>query len=139
MKKTLFIMTHLGSDWQKLVGYLRQDPCFDFFQTGHVYRHPEDLEVLTSHPHRRDNASAIWGDVILRNQNFTCRDFCRCCRFVYWIMPFRAEHPELGDLADPKAYYEYRLTGLQGYLRRTPGAVVNPSLKDDTFLRAILR
>lgn len=136
MKKTLFIMTHLGSDWQNLVKYLLKSPNFDFFQTNHAYKHPEDLEVLTNHIHRRNNASAIWGDVILHNQNFTCLSLCKHCRFVYWIKPFNPDHEEL-NMCDPKSYYEYRLSGLYGYFRRTK-SIVNPPL-DDSFLSTILR
>jgi hypothetical protein len=138
MKKTLFVMTHLGSNWQELVNFLKQDPRFDFFQTGHVYRHPEDLEALTSNIHRRENTSAVWGDVILQNQNFTCRDLCKHAAFVYWIKPFNPLHPEFNDIVDPGAYYAYRLTGIQQYYSRTPLAIVNPSLQDNTFLGAIL-
>ena len=131
-------MTHLGSNWQELVNFLRQDPRFDFFQTGHVYRHPEDLEVLTSHIHCRENTSAIWADVILQNQNFTCRDLCKYSRFVYWTTPFDPAHPEFDDIVYPKAYYEHRLAGLQQYYLRTPLAIANPSLEDNTFLSTIL-
>jgi hypothetical protein len=137
MKKILFIMTHLGSGWEQLVEFLKRDPRFDFFQTGHAYRHPEDLKVLTNHIHRRDNSSAIWSDVILYNENFTCRDFCRHYRFVYWIKPFDGNHPEMKQVVFPQEYYDHRMTGLRGYLRRTPEALVNPS-QDDSFLSSIL-
>lgn len=131
-------MTHLGSNWQNLVNFLRKDPRFDFFQTGHFYRHPQDLEVLTSHAHRKNNAAAVWSDVVLHNENFICWDLRSCCRFIYWASPFDPNHLELKNLSDPKAYYEYRFGGLKGSLRKTPSALYNPSLKDHAILCAIL-
>lgn len=143
MKKCLFIMTHLGSGWKKLVEYLKKDPRFDFFQTGHRYRHPEDLGVLTSNPHRRDNSAAIWGDIIFYNEDFTCRDLCRCCYFVFWDHKPDFSDPEFADIFNPRAYYRYRLSGMNGYYVRTKGyaapvSIWNPDLEDDTFLSAIL-
>lgn len=138
MRRVLFIMTHLGSGWGKLVARLKEDRRFDFFQTGHRYSHVEDLAVLTAHPHRRENGAAVWSDVILFNDRFTSRELCQCCRFIYWHQPLDLSDPELANIACPMEYLEHRLAGMRQYFRRTPRAIWNPDLEDDSVFDSIL-
>ena len=117
-------MTHKGSHWEKLVDKLMEDPRFDFFQTNQSYHHPDDLKVLFENIHRRDNAAAIWSDVILHNKDFTCQALRSYCKFIYWNSP--CELPE----------YQYRLQGMQWYYQKTGGLWLE-SLEGDSFLGAI--
>jgi hypothetical protein len=129
MKKVLFIMTHLESGWEALVDALKQDSRFDFFETDCGFHHPDDLYNLTDQIHRRDNSAAIWSTAIFHNKDFTCRALAKCCKFVYWSTPL----PE-GVL---ERYYDYRLSGMRVWHRRTDG-LWNPSLESDSLLGSVL-
>lgn len=127
MKNFLFVMTHPGSGWQALSDTLNQLPHVEVFNTGFDYHHPDDLRMLTRNVHKRDNSVAVWGDILLHNQNFTCEALCDCCQFIYWSAPFDPNHPEwkpYGVYAS--TYYQYRLAGLVEYHRKT-GGLWNPN------------
>lgn len=126
MRRVLFIMTHEGSGWEQLVEKLKEDQRFDFFQTGFAYHHPDDLQILTSNAHRRENAAAVWSDVILHNKDFTCRALRDSCQFIYWK----------GPCTIPEKQYEYRLHGMGWYYKKTGGLWLD-SLEGDSFLGSI--
>lgn len=132
MQNILFIMTHEGSGWEKLVEKLKEDQRFDFFKTDFYYHHPDDLEILTNNQHRRDNAAAVWSDVILHNKDFTCRALRDSCKFVYWQGPIKI----------PLDQYSYRVQGMRWYHQKTGGLWLQyfngiPS-EGDSLLTAIL-
>jgi len=129
MRKVLFIMTHQGSNWEQLVERLKQDPRFDFFEVDCVYQHPDDLYNLTDQIHKRDNSIAVWATAILHNKDFNCRALAKCCKFVYWATPL----PE----GVSERYYDYRISGMKIWHRRT-GGLWNPSLESDDLLGSIL-
>jgi len=126
-------MTHKGSNWEMLVEKLKEDQRFDFFQTGQTYDHPDDLQVLLSNIHRRDNAAAIWCDVILHNKDFTCRALRESCQFIYFQGPLDIFPIE----------YAYRIQGMKWYHKKTGGIwlleqdLESPISKGDSFLSAI--
>lgn len=130
-------MTHPGSGWQELVDRLYTDRRFDFFQTGHSYHHPEDLDVLFNHKHRHENSASIWCDLLLRNEQFTSRALCECCGFVYWIKPLDVTAQEYRGIMDTETAYAFRLQGLNLYLRRTPRALCNPLANGNMVLDSI--
>lgn len=106
-------MTHPDSGWEELVEALEEHPSIQCFQTDHGYHHPDDLEVLTDHIHKKDNSAAVWATVILDNKDFTCRALAKCCNFIYW----------------EKSPTEYRLSGMKQWHKRT-GGLCNPLLSD---------
>lgn len=123
-------MTHLGSGWRKLYNFLNTHPKIMCFSTGATYDYFDCINTnLTIHKHKLGNASAVWGDVILHNKDFTCPILSKKAVFIYWVTPFQECDRELPidkDWAMP--YYQNRLFGLTAYRKRTPKAVWNPEL-----------
>lgn len=119
MKQALFIMTHPDSGWEKLVEVLEEHPSIQCFEIAQSYHHPDDLEVLTDHIHKKDNSAAVWATVVLYNKDFTCRALTGS-KFIYWV-------------GEPT---EYRLSGLKLWHKRT-GGLWNPSLEGDGVFDSI--
>ncbi len=136
MKNFLFIMTHIGSGWEKLVEALYRSPRFDFFNVQFSYRHPDDLRPLANNKHRKDDASAIYADVVLHNKDFNCKLLCNHCQFIFWHSDFESAIPVLLQRYEPlqaRRYYDFRLEGMRQYYRRSLKALWNPSLDGDVF------
>ena len=109
MKKTLFLMSHPGSDWQNLVKELNLDPRIEISMSGFEHHHIFDVDYLTKQPHKSNNSLSIWGDVILHNHQFTCQSY-----------------------SDAENYYKIRLYGMRSYYRRAQKALWNPVFEDVT-------
>lgn len=141
IRKTLFIMTHLGSGWERLVQKLECDPRIHVFNTGRGYHHPDDVRSLTSQIHRRDNAAAIWADVILHNKDFTMRRLSKHYNFIFWSREYEHALPDLlthfGE-EQAESYYMYRLDGMKQYWLRRQGSLWNPSLENELLLGPVL-
>lgn len=121
MRKTLFIMTHLGSEWGLLKDTLEQNPKIHVFQTGIEYKHHEDLKELWDHSHRNNNAAAWWADVILTNKDFACKELAKYCKFLYFVSkPDCLPNIKL-DHDCAAAHYRYRLRGLVQWYTRSGG------------------
>ena len=128
MPNVLFIFTHLGSDYQRLVEVLEQHPNISVYETGNEYCHPDDLISLTSRSHKRRNSAALWADVLFFNEQFTCRSLCKCCQTVFWS----SDYGKI-DLPEPELYYRFRIRGMKEYQKRTNG-LWNPSLTQRDLL-----
>lgn len=126
MKKTLFLMTHPGSGWKKLVDVLNSDPRIDVSITGLEYHHPDDMDHLTRQPHKTANSAAIWGDVLFHNHQFTCQSFFNHSYFVFLDAGFDASHPEWKSYTDADHYYRLRLSGMSQYFHRAAKSIWNP-------------
>ena len=127
-------MTHVGSGWESLVSHLNNMPQFDFFSTYNSYHHPNDLLLLKSNKHRKDDSEAIYCDVILHNKDFSCKSLCNYCKFIFWSCSFEDAEEELlksYDSLQAKRYYDFRLEGMRQYYRRIDDALWNPSLEGD--------
>jgi hypothetical protein len=130
MKKTLFLMTHLGSGWQNTVNILNSDPRIEISMTGLQYHHPDDIDFLTRQPHKSSNSVAIWGDVILHNHNFTCQSLFNDSYFVFLNSEFDINHSEWKGYTDSEIYYRMRLFGMNQYFRRAVKSIWNPKIGD---------
>lgn len=140
MKKTMFIMTHIGSDWELLIAALEKAPQIQVFNTGNFYHHPDDVRRLTNNRHRRNNSSAIWIDLLFYNKDFTLKRLSQYYKFIYWTSSFEKACPQLLSVYDrdhAEAYYRFRIEGIRQYAKRTSG-FCNPDLQSDTFLDTIL-
>jgi hypothetical protein len=124
--KALFVMTHIGSGWEVLKERLEKSRV-QLYSTGCEYHHPEDVRPLLSLPHRRNNATAIWADVILHNKDFTMKRLSEHYRFIFWSCPYEA-----CDVSVSRAYWAYRMDGLRQYFRWC-GGLWNPTEKDLKF------
>ncbi len=115
-------MSHPDSGWEEFAAILNDHPNIMCCCTGVSYHHPDDLSQLTSRIHKKDNALAVWADVVLYNHNFTCRALAACCKYIYWCQSTTG----------------FRYVGLKQWHRRT-GGLWNPSLSErDAIFSAIL-
>jgi len=130
MKKTLFLMTHPGSGWQNLVNILNSDPRIEISMTGLEYHHPDDIDYLTRQPHKSSNSVAIWGDVLLHNQNFTCQSLFNHSYFIFLQSEFDVNHPDWKSYTDAFSYYRLRLSGMNQYFRRASKTMWNPVVEE---------
>ena len=129
MKKTLFLMTHVGSGWEHLSRLLCTSPFIDeFIVPNWSCHHPDDLQTLWRHPHKKNDTQGVWLTPILENHQFTYRELCKFdgCRFVYLLARPQDALPEIirsQGYAPEKAadYYCFRLEGLFQYWRRSGG------------------
>jgi hypothetical protein len=143
MKNTLFIMTHLGSGWEKLASLLEEYPHIHVFQTGYSYGHPDDLSALLSQIHRRKSSAAIWADVVFHNKDFTMKRIASHYKFIFWCSSLQDCVDELVSKYKYKKnnaedYWAYRMEGLKQYYKRTPNALWNPVLNKELVLGSIL-
>lgn len=143
MKNSLFIMTHLGSGWEKLASLLEEYPHIHVFQTGFNYGHPDDLFPLLSQIHRRKSSAAIWVDVIFYNQNFTMKRLVNHYNFIFWSCPLENCVNELTSKHGYKQknaedYWRFRIEGMKQYHKRTSKSLWNPELDKELVLRSIL-
>jgi hypothetical protein len=142
-KKPLFIMTHLGSGYEKLSLALEEQEIFHVFQTGNSYKHPTDVSNLVSLPHFHDNSSAIWVDVIFHNKDFAMKQLCPYYNFIFWSCSFEDCLEELVEKHNykeeqAKNYWSYRMEGIKQYQKRTKG-LWNPSLEGEFMFSSIFR
>lgn len=131
-KRKLFIMTHLCSKWETLAESLMSHERYHVFNTGNSYHHPDDVNGLTSMLHRKDNAAAIWVDVIFHNKDFTMKRLCKYYHFIFWSCPLDQCLDDLIKLgySERRAadYWHYRMSGLKTYYHRAGGLWV-PALE----------
>jgi hypothetical protein len=139
MKRSLFIMTHLGSNWELLNRALSQSPSYQCFNTGVTYRHHEDVMSLTELPHQVGNSASIWCDVIFHNKDFAMKTMCEHYKYIFWTNP-RAETLDRLRQFEPdhaESYYDFRMVGLKQYYARCPHSLWNPDLKSDSLFSSI--
>ncbi len=140
VKKTLFIMTHLGSGWEKLVGVLDKNPNIQVFNTGMSYNHPSDVHYLTSQIHKQSNSASVWVDLIFYNKDFTMKRLTEYYKFIFWTTTLDETNSELTKKYGKSQlvnYYNFRISGISQYCQRVKNPILNPDLKTNFFLDAI--
>lgn len=138
-KKYLFLMTHIGSGWEKLVSKLELDTRIQVYQTDTTYSHPSNLSFLKSQIHKSNNSASIRCDVLFHNKNFTMKRLCDYYKFIFWTDTFESSLPDLlkhYDLRTAELYWSYRMSGLREYHLRCKNSLWNPSLDDEGIFRA---
>jgi hypothetical protein len=121
VRNVVFVMTHLASDYEKLVDVLNTHPLVHVFNTGRSYAHPDDVRSLREQPHKNGGAASIWGDVILHNKDFAMKYVCQHYKLIFWSS---TEFEECAEVLQAKhgyglqqayAYLGYREDGLSQY------------------------
>lgn len=142
MKNTLFLMTHLGSNWQKLAGILQESPYIQVYQTNQSYGHPDDVSYLRQNPHKQSGSVAKYVDVIFHNKDFSMKRLCEYYQFIFWSTPL---NDCLDDIiktykygrSQAEDYYHIRLEGMRQYHLRSPESLWNPVLNKESILNSI--
>ena len=126
MKKIVFLIGHIGSDSDKLLKILNDNPRIQMSDQGRTYTHPTDLNYLIAYTqHKLDNSAAIYGDHLLYNTQFSCEAIHSMCKFIYLI---REAKPSLNEnqvhsTHSVSAYYRFRLRRIYEMARKTPDSV----------------
>lgn len=144
MKKTLFVVSHFGSGSDKLIHCLNDNPRVQTFDTQITYNHPSSLNVLHSHTHKLDNSSAIYGEHLLENVYFSCKNLFSYCKFIYVVREPKLSISQImaqNTYSLPTAcnYYCFRLRRICEMARQTPKAVISTyqTLASDDKLKEI--
>ncbi len=129
MKKTLFIVSHLGSDSNKFCETLNQHPKIDIKNFFLTYSTSESLLDLHLQKHKLDNTSAIYGDQIVFNKDFSSDSLYSLCKFIYFVrepfasLSFLIKEANYTELSAYR-YYSYRLRRIYEMCKRTPEAIL---------------
>ena len=126
MKSVLFLMTHENVNWKFAKEVIQKHSDIDVFVTGNEYHHYDDIQSLTSLPHKTNNSKSIWCDVLFRNEQFTCKGLIKHCKFIYLHLS-----------GDETNYYNWRLSGMKQYYNKTGGVWIDESSDIDLGLLSI--
>jgi hypothetical protein len=127
MKRIVFLISHVGSDSDKLLKILNENPRVQILNGVQSYRHPVDLDHLISKTHHKlDNTAAVYGDHLLYNTQFNCEAIHSICKFIYVV---REAKPSLNEdqvhlRQTVESYYRFRLRRIYEMAKRTPGSVL---------------
>lgn len=127
MKKIVFLISHVGSDSDKLLKILNENPRVQILNGVQTYSHPVDLRFLVLRtPHKLDNTAAVYGDHLLHNTQFNCEAIHSICKFIYIIREAKASLNEnqFHLSRTVETYYRFRLRRIYEMARRTPGSVL---------------
>ena len=127
MKRIVFIISHVGSDSDKLVKILNDNPRIQISETNYSYSHPTDLDYLIVNVnHKLNSSAAIYGDHLLYNMHFSCDALHSICNFIYVIREAKASLNEdsVHLRRTMEAYYRFRLRRIYEMATKTPGAVL---------------
>jgi len=129
LKRVCFIVSHLGSGSSDLVDVMNANPRCQIASSGATYSSPENLEWLFRQGHKCRDSSAVYGDHLLYNVSFSCKNLYETCRFIYVIRPARASLNEMLKARDGRRqsgfadYYRFRLRRICEMAHNTPDAL----------------
>jgi hypothetical protein len=129
MKKVAFIVSHLGAGSSYLIDILNQNPRCTIFQSNLKYEHPEDLNWMFKFHKLKNYSSAIYGDHLLYNHSFSCKNLYKYCKFIYLIRPARQALNEIYRTTSKYSkdsivrYYRFRLRRICEMAKQTKDAV----------------
>lgn len=130
LKKVCFVVSHLGSGYSDLLRVLNRNPRCEFYDSGSQYDGPLALEWMFRRGHKCRDNSAVYGDALTLNVQFSSKDLYDPCKFIYLIRPARPSLNVLSSLGmgyaehSAASYYRFRLRRICEMAKRTPDAVL---------------
>jgi hypothetical protein len=131
MNTIILVTSHLGANYDALVGALNQNPRIHIRNTRSTYECIGDVEHLISLGHKQRNLISVYGDLLLYNYQFSCKSLMKFCKFIYLIRDARSSlNYILANMSTHYSpltawrYYAYRLRRMCEMAKKTPGAVV---------------
>jgi len=123
MRNTVFVISHVGADAETFVSILNENSRIKIEKRNIVYKHPEDLQNLWETKHKNASSLAVYGDLILYNQQFLCKKIYNLAKFIYLV---REPAGTLGNIsmATPELYYRFRLRRMCEMAKETPNALL---------------
>lgn len=130
MKKTLFVISHLGSDSQFLVDCLNKNKFFMISNNSMYYDSFESLERLSNRNHKMgDHPKSYRGDHLLYNFLFSSKRLYSISKFIYLISSPRRSlnliiknHKEYNQ-ERAYNYYIFRIRRIYEMLKKTPKSI----------------
>lgn len=130
MKNVVFIVSHLHSGSNSLIQTLNENPRVHIQNTKLAYNHPDVLRNLFSLGHKLDDSSAVFGDHILFNTDFSSNVFYDYAKFIYVVRDGRSTLENIlsderlnYDLDKAVLYYSFRLRRMYEMATRTPKSI----------------
>jgi len=130
MKNVVFIVSHLHSGSNSLIQTLNENPRVHIQNTKLAYNHPDVLRNLFSLGHKLDDSSAVFGDHILFNTDFSSNVFYDYAKFIYVVRDGRSTLESIlsderlnYDLDKAVLYYSFRLRRMYEMATRTPKSI----------------
>ncbi|MHA2043212.1 MAG: hypothetical protein ACW99G_00375 [Candidatus Thorarchaeota archaeon] len=129
MKKVVFLASHLYSGSSTLVEILNDNSRIQIHKSDLLYDHPTVLNHLYALGHKWETTASVYGDHLLNNTSFSCKELYPLCKFIYFV-----RHPDeaLGEIVANKPkytwetaarYYCFRLRRICEMATKTPGAI----------------
>jgi hypothetical protein len=129
MKKVLYVASHMCSGSSNLVEILNENSRVQIHKSDLFYNHPTVLSHLYELGHKWETTASVYGDHLLNNTSFSCKELYPLCKFIYFI---RRPEETLGEViaSDPRytwetaaRHYCFRLRRICEMAAKTPGAV----------------
>lgn len=122
----LFLTSHYCSGSAELRETMNLHSQISISETETIYDNLLSLNVTEKH--KLDNITAIWGDHILNNVQFRCKDFYSHCKFIFVIRSPKHCLNEMRNIfpSDQHAfvYYIFRLRRLYEMIVKTKQRIV---------------
>lgn len=130
MKKVAFIVSHLGAGSEYLIDILNENPRCTIFRTNNKYEHPDDLNWMFKFHKLKNYSGSVYGDNLLYNHSFSCKNLYKYCKFIYLIRPARQTLNEIYRTTSKYSkesivsYYRFRLRRICEMAKQTKDAVL---------------
>jgi len=130
MRKTVFIVSHLGSGYENLLPSLLENSRIILVSNCSYNYYRNLLDIINVPCNLKYKNKATYSlDCLLHNHMFSARDSYKDCKFIYlidepkYVLPKLYEinqHPNINNM---KSYYLYRLRRICEMAKRTENAV----------------
>lgn len=130
MEKVTFVVSHLGSGSFELLNILNKNPRCDIFSSNIRYEHPDDIEWMFKSEKLRRNSGCVYGDHLLFNTSFYCKNLYNYCKFIYLVSSPRQTLNNIlsyNIFQTPQNiinYYSFRLRRIYEMAKNTKGAIL---------------
>ncbi len=129
MKRSAFLVSHLGADFHRLATILESTSRIHVFDTGTSYRHHDDVRRLVAMQHRDERSNSIWMDILIHNTSLTNRDLLCRSPIVCLIEDPVTALPRIMHTgyapASASLYYRFRCRGIWEHALRNRAPVLS--------------
>lgn len=130
MRKTVFIITHVGSGYEILLSTLLENPRI-FPISNFCWNNYSNLHDIISVPvkHGFYNKATYFLDCVIYNHLFSAYDSFNTCNFIYFIdepkfaLPRIINEKKTSNITSCQRYYLYRLRRICEMAKRTKNAI----------------
>lgn len=124
--KNLFLMSHVGADYGRLIDCLEEVPEIQCCYTEMNYDHPDRFIALSESPHKCYNAASIYMDLILQNRRFQRNMIFPSLKFIFYFGEPKSSITKVAEevgMENALAHYAMRLEGMYEFACRSRGVL----------------